>query len=56
MHVDKNLIVVGKPIRYNPYADPAGERLRIKNVLETMIHEMYHELGGKAYAGIPLPH
>lgn len=56
VYAQRNLIQVGKPVRYNPYASPAGERLRIKSVLETMIHDLYLELGGKPYAGIPLPH
>jgi len=56
VYAQRNLIQVGKPVRYNPYASPAGERLRIKSVLGTMIHDLYLELGGKPYAGIPLPH
>lgn len=56
VHEQSRLVQVGKPITFNPHAPLAGERVRIKNVLEKMIHEMYLELGGNTVLGIPLPH
>lgn len=56
VHAEMRVVQVGKPIAYNPYAPPVNERIRIKNVLEKMIHEMYLELDGNAYVGVPLPH
>ena len=45
--------VVGK---VDNYAIPVKERLRVKQVLEKMIHEMLTEMDGNAYQGILLPH
>jgi len=56
VHDGMRVVQIGKPIAYNPYAPPVNERIRIKNVLEKMIHEMYLELDGNAYVGVPLPH
>ena len=56
VHAERRLVQVGKPIAYNPYAPTVQERLRIKNILERMIHEMYISLCGNGYIGVPLPH
>jgi hypothetical protein len=56
VHAERNLIKAGRPIRFNPHAEAAGERLRMRAALESMIREMYLALGGNACAGIPLPH
>jgi hypothetical protein len=56
VHEISRVVKVGKPIRYNPFAPAVSERLRIKGVLEKIIHEMYLELGGNTYVGVPLPH
>jgi hypothetical protein len=55
-HAERRVVRVGRPITYNPYAPPVAERIRIKSVLEKMIHEMYLETGGSTYIGVPLPH
>jgi hypothetical protein len=56
VHAEQNVVQAGKPIRYNPYASPVRERLRIRSVIETMIHNLYLDLGGSSFAGVPLPH
>lgn len=56
VHEESRQVMIGKPIRYNPFTPAVNERLRIKNVLEKMIREMYLELGGNTCAGVPLPH
>jgi hypothetical protein len=56
VHEESRLVKIGTPIRYNPFAHIVSERLRIKHVLERMIHEIYLELGGNAVAGVRLPH
>ncbi|MBI5838834.1 MAG: hypothetical protein HZB19_01905 [Chloroflexi bacterium] len=57
VHGETRYVQVGKrPITYNPYAPLANERVRIKNLLEMMIHEMILRKSGDSYLGVPLPH
>ena len=56
IHGERRLVQVGKPIAYNPCTLPVEERIRVKNVLENMIHEMYLEMDAVGYVGVPLPH
>ena len=56
IHGERRLVQVGKPIAYNPYTSPVEERMRVKNVLENMIHEMYLEMDAGGYVGVPLPY
>ena len=46
---------VGKPIRYNPISNPANERVRLKNLLERTIHEMYLQASQTDIVQLPLP-
>ena len=46
----------GKPVSYNPYNNVIKERIRIKCVLESTIHDLYVSTILDDYAGIPLPH
>jgi hypothetical protein len=55
-HAESRCVQVGRPIAYNPYAPSVQERLRVKNILEKMIHEMYLGMHGAGYIGVPLPH
>jgi hypothetical protein len=56
VHLDLGRVKVGKPTSFNPLNDPARERIRIKNTLESSIHELYLNMNYESYAGIPLPH
>lgn len=56
VHARRRYVQVGSPVTYNPFAPPAAERMRIKNTLENMIHEMLLGMGGTTYIGVPLPH
>jgi hypothetical protein len=41
VHPDLRKIKIAKPMAYNPQNDPVRERIRIKSVLETVIHDRY---------------
>ena len=56
VHPEMREIKIGKPVLYNPNNDPVKERLRIKSVLESTIHDLYLELAFQQHVGIPLPH
>lgn len=56
VHAVRRVVQVGRPVTYNPYAPPVNERLRVKGVLEGMIHEMLTEMDGNIYLGVPLSH
>jgi len=56
VHLDSYRVKVGRPIAYNSKNHPANERLRIKNVLESSIREMYLDMGMKGFPGIPIQH
>jgi hypothetical protein len=56
IHPLKRQIKIGKTILYNPYNDPVLERIRIKRVIESIIHDLYLNFILDGYAGIPLPH
>lgn len=45
---------VGRPVRYNPLGNAANERLRIKNLLERSIHEMYLQASEGEIVQLPL--
>jgi hypothetical protein len=56
VHRDSYRVKIGQPIAYNLKNLAANERLRIKNVLEASIHEMYQDMGMKGFPGIPIQH
>jgi hypothetical protein len=56
VHPDLRKVKLGKPISYNPKNNPANECVRIRSVLETIIHGMFIEMTLQDYAGIALPH
>jgi len=56
VHLDSYRVRVGPPIAYNTKNLAANERLRIKNVLETSIRQMYLDMGMKGFPGIPIQH
>ncbi len=56
VHVDSLRVKVGKPITFNPLNPVHQERTRIRNVLETLIHQIYDGMVMEEYRGIPLPH
>ncbi|MGB7872983.1 MAG: hypothetical protein WBL25_01270 [Anaerolineales bacterium] len=47
---------ISRPIAYNSKNPAANERLRIKNVLEASIREMYQDMGMEGFPGIPIQH
>ena len=55
IHAGRRVVQVGIPIMYNPYNSAIMERIRIKNVLEGMIHEMYLKMETGLYISVPLP-
>jgi hypothetical protein len=56
IHIDSLRIKIGKPIRFNPASVLRNECVRIADVLEAMIHEMYIGMAMNNYLGVPLPH
>ena len=56
VHGRRRCVQVGRPVTYNPFALAVNERLRIKRLLETSIHEMLLGMGRDTYLGVPLPH
>ena len=56
VHLDSYRVKVGQPIAYNSKNPAANEHLRIKNVLEVSIREMYLNMGMKGFTGIPIQH
>ena len=54
VHLESYRVKVGQTIAYNSNNHPASERLRIKTVLETAIHEMYLDMGMKGFPCIPI--
>ena len=56
VHLGSYRVKIGAPIAYNSKNPAANERLRIKNVLEASIREMYLDMGAKGFAGIPIQH
>ena len=54
VNLDSYRVKVGQPIAYNSKNPAANERLRIKNVLEASIREMYLNMGTKGFTGIPI--
>jgi 1-acyl-sn-glycerol-3-phosphate acyltransferase len=55
VHAATLTVRVGKPIRYNPFTNPATERQRIQAVLEQSIHTMLKQASLKGYLSQPLP-
>lgn len=55
VHARSLTVRVGSPVRYNPIADPGVERVRIKNLLEESIHEMYLQASQGEIVQLPLP-
>jgi hypothetical protein len=47
-------VQVGKPVTHNPLANAINERVRVKRVLETMIHEKLAGMDGNIYLRVPL--
>jgi 1-acyl-sn-glycerol-3-phosphate acyltransferase len=56
VHPAELKVKVGKPISFNPFNDRVRERLRIKNILESMIRELYLSMILESHIAIPLPH
>lgn len=56
VHPEAREIKIGKPVPHNPNNDPIKERIRIKRVLESTIQNLYLDIAGEHYAGVPLPH
>ena len=56
IHPAERKMNIGKPILYNPHNDPVRERIRIKDVIEAIIHDLYLNITLENHAGIPLPH
>ena len=56
VHLDSYCVKIGRPIAYNSKNHPANERLRIKNVVESSIREMYLDMGMQGFPGIPIQH
>jgi hypothetical protein len=54
VHPAARKIKAGSPISYNPYNNPVRERVRIKNRLESAIHDLYISLVLESLPGIPL--
>jgi len=54
-HAQSLTLRIGRPIRYNPFNNPANERARIKNLLEHTIHEMYLQASQTDILQLPLP-
>ncbi|MBM3151161.1 MAG: hypothetical protein FJZ96_02975 [Chloroflexi bacterium] len=48
-------ISVGMPVVFNPMIPMTKERLRIKDLLEKSVHQMYTEMSMDRYLGVPLP-
>ena len=54
VHPESYRVMVGRPISFNPRNQTPNERLRIKNVMEASIREMYLEMVMNGYPGFPL--
>lgn len=54
VHAESFTVRVGRPIRYNPLGDSFKERLRLKNLLERTIHEMYLQASEGEIVQLPL--
>lgn len=55
VHAQSLTVRVARPIRYNPLGNPVNERVRIKNLLERTIHEMYLQASQGDIVHLPLP-
>lgn len=55
VHPGVRKIRVGAPISYNPFNDAVRERIRLRDVLESIIHDLYLSLTLERYTSIPLP-
>lgn len=55
VHAESFTVRAGRPIRYNPLVNPSNERVRIKNLLEQTIHEMYLQASHGEIIQLPLP-
>lgn len=55
VHVRSLTVRVGKPVRYNPIADPEAERVRIVDLLEQAIHDLYLQASQGEIVQLPLP-
>lgn len=56
VHPDARKVKIGRPVLYNPKTDPVRERNRIREVLESTVHDLYLDIALDNYTGIPLPH
>jgi len=56
VHPAKRIIKLGTQVAYNPYNDPIKERVRIRNVLESTVHDLYLTIVLESHTAIPLPH
>lgn len=54
VHAESFTVRVGRPVRYNPLGDPAKERLRITDLLERTIHQMYLQASEGEIVQLPL--
>ncbi|HXF84503.1 MAG TPA: hypothetical protein VNK49_03860 [Anaerolineales bacterium] len=54
VHPAERKVKVGKPISYNPLNDPVEERMRLKNILETTVQQLYLSIEIEGAAGIPI--
>jgi 1-acyl-sn-glycerol-3-phosphate acyltransferase len=55
VHAQSLTVRVGKPIRYNPFNIPENERIRIRDLLEQSIREMYLRASQIEIVQLPLP-
>ncbi len=53
VHAEQRIVQVGEPVAFNPLTAPVRERIRLKDILEGMIHEMYLGLDSGGYIAIP---
>jgi hypothetical protein len=56
VHSSARKIKIGKALSYNPNNDPIKERIRIRSVLESTIHDLYLSIVLESNTAIPLPH
>lgn len=54
VHAESFTVRVGRAVRYNPLGEPARERLRITNLLERAIQQMYLQASEGEIVQLPL--
>jgi len=55
VHAESFTIRIGRPIRYNPLVHPASERMRLRNLLEQSVQELYRRTAPEEIVQLPLP-